>query len=419
MSVQSPEFDRAGATGAPMGRAAVHADACPVCGGRGELFFSQRDLPTLIGILWPDAASARNCAKGDVDLAFCGDCGFVWNTLFDIEKINYNEDYNNSLHHSPLFQGYTADLVSRLVSTYALQRKTIVDIGGGKGDFLRLLCEAGANDGYGFDPSYEGVAHEDLAKSRIEWRQELYSEETAREVQADLIVSRFVFEHVPDPIAFLEMVRDSIQYPSRTVIYFEVPNLDLIVNRGSLWDVIYEHCSFFGKEALAAAFLRAGFEVIAIHEPFDKQFLSIEARVAPPYVRADLHVNHGQTWGDPAELAREVDAFKRGIGEKMATWRERLANWREGGVKAVAWGAGAKAVSFFNITAAGDAIEAVVDVNPAKQGKFLPGTGHPIIAPEALKAMAPDVVVLLNPVYAEEIRQSLAALDLHPTFIFV
>lgn len=416
--MQSSVLERVGGhAGARPSRAVGHAaDACPVCGGaHGEQFFSQRDVPTLIGLLWPDAASARACPKGDVDLVFCADCGFVWNTLFDIGKIDYTADYNNSLHHSPLFQAYTHELVARLADTYALQRKTVIDIGGGKGDFLRLLCEAGDNRGIGFDPSYDGA--DGAADERIVWHRELFTAETAQDVQADLIVSRFVFEHVPDPIAFLETLRESITYPSRTVIYFEVPNLDLITKRGSLWDVIYEHCNYFSKESLAAAFIAAGFEVIDIREPFDQQFLTIEARVAPLYVRPDLHVNHGQYWGDFDALAQSVETFRRGVDTSVATWKARFAEWREGGVRAVAWGAGAKAVSFFNITDAGEELSHVVDVNPAKHGKFLPGTGHPIVSPEALREIAPDVVVLMNPVYTDEIRQTLVELDLHPTFI--
>jgi len=415
MSVQSPVLDRAGGH-AGAGLAHSAADACPVCGSaHGERFFSQRNVPTLIGLLWPDATSARNCPKGDVDLTFCQDCGFVWNTLFDIDNINYTEEYNNSLHHSPLFQNYTHELVERLTKTYALQRKTIIDIGGGKGDFLRLLCEAGDNRGIGFDPSYDGS--DDEVDARISWHRELFTAATAQDVQADLIVSRFVFEHVPDPIAFLETLRDAITYPSRTVIYFEVPNLDLITKRGSAWDVIYEHCNYFSKESLASAFIAAGFEVIDIKEPFDEQFLTIEARVAPLYVRPDLHVNHGQYWGNFDELAMSIDTFRHGVDTHVATWRRRLADWREGGVRAVAWGAGAKAVGFFNLAGVDDSLSCVVDVNPAKHGKFLPGTGHEIVPPEALREIAPDVVVLMNPVYTEEIRQTLVDLDLHPTLI--
>ena len=253
---------------------------CPICGGgRTEPVLSLKDQPVLIGVLWPDAEAARACRTGDIDLAFCPDCGFLWNVSFDPARIDYDQRYDNSLHFSPTFQAYSQALVDRLTKTYGLAGRTVVDIGCGKGDFLAMLCEAGAGRGYGFDPAYEGARVETPAAGRITWSNDYYGEEHAR-IQADLLASRFVYEHIPAPHDFLRMVRRSILDPDRTMVFFEVPDADLIVRQFSVWDLIYEHCSYFTPESLTRSFATCGFDVLRVEETFGKQFLTIEARAA-------------------------------------------------------------------------------------------------------------------------------------------
>ena len=385
---------------------------CPVCSGeKCETFFALQDQPVLIGALWPDAESARSCRKGDIELAFCPNCGFVWNVLFDPTRLDYDQQYDNSLHFSEVFQSYTAALVERLVGTYDLHDKTVVDIGCGKGDFLVMLCEAGGNTGYGFDPSYDGARPQSATASRIAWSTEYYSEAHSR-IHADLIASRFVYEHVPDPNAFLRMVRRSISDPERGVVFFEVPNIDLIVRQGSVWDIIYEHCSYFGPESLTRSFAECGFRVLRVEETYGRQFLSIDAR-ADPTGRGDA----GPQQGDVTRLAGEITAFHRTESKKRDEWRERLDLWRREGRSVAAWGAGAKAVGFLNMLQDRDVVTRVVDINPFKQGSHLAGTGQPIVSPEALVANPPDTIVLMNPIYRKEVAEQLSKLGLSPRLV--
>ena len=77
------------------------------------------------------------------------------------------------------------------------------------------------------------------------------------------------------------------------------------------------------------------------------------------------------------------------------------------GEKVVLWGSGSKGVSFLSTLALGDAIEYVVDINPYRQGHFMPSTGQEIIAPETLKDYQPDHVIVMNPIYCDEIQADL------------
>ena len=74
------------------------------------------------------------------------------------------------------------------------------------------------------------------------------------------------------------------------------------------------------------------------------------------------------------------------------------------------WGAGSKGVGFLSTLGISDEIACAVDVNPAKHGMFMPGTGHEIVGPERLREVRPGLVVVMNPVYADEIRHDLEQL---------
>jgi hypothetical protein len=74
------------------------------------------------------------------------------------------------------------------------------------------------------------------------------------------------------------------------------------------------------------------------------------------------------------------------------------------------WGAGAKGVTFLNVVPGGADIEPVVDLNPRKQGTFVPGTGQRVVAPGALAGQPLDEVWILNPLYRREIESQLREL---------
>ena len=65
----------------------------------------------------------------------------------------------------------------------------------------------------------------------------------------------------------------------------------------------------------------------------------------------------------------------------------------------------------------GEAMGCAVDINPHKHGHYMPGTGHEVVAPESMQNYRPDVVIVMNEIYTEEIRRQLAGLGLEPEII--
>jgi len=86
--------------------------------------------------------------------------------------------------------------------------------------------------------------------------------------------------------------------------------------------------------------------------------------------------------------------------------------FRKAGV-CVVWGAGAKGATLLNtIDSQNTMVDYVVDINPNKQGKFIPGTGHPIHPPAHLQKFPATGILLMNPNYFSEIRDQMESLGL-------
>jgi len=354
------------------------ADACALCGSdRTTALIARRGTPVFQNAVYPDAAAARAATRGDLDFRRCTACGFVWNAAFSPDRLEYGPAYENRQSLSPAFD---AHLKTRAAAAWALieggREATLVEVGCGQGDFLGYLTEAtppGVTASlFGFDPAWRGKDGEGPGGARVYRRM---FDEAARlnGAPADLIVSRHVIEHIPDPMAFLATLRLCSGPETRLAI--ETPDIDWIRRTGAFHDFFYEHCSLFSLAALDQALSLAGFVATRLERVFDSQYLWAEA----------IPVE--------AEAAPSAGAYQR-------RWDEVVG--AKGPV--VVWGAGAKGASFVQmVDADATRIAAVVDLNPAKQGRHLGGGGHAVISPEAAGALNPATVLVMNPAYEAEI----------------
>jgi SAM-dependent methyltransferase len=373
----------------------------PVCGQSPVVeLTTMHDVPVHCNVLWPTRQAALDAPRGTIRLGYFPACGHTYNLDFNPALMEYTQEYENSLHFSAVFQEYAEALAAGLVARHDLRGKDIVEIGAGKGDFLIMLSKLGDNRGWGYDPSY--VPEDGYTAEGVTFIQDFYTEKYLDQ-QADLIVCRHVLEHIEDPDAFIAQVRRAVGDRPDTVVFFEVPNALWTLRRLGVWDVIYEHCSYFSPMSLAYLFERHGFRVLALNEVFGGQFLTIEA------VPIDGEPAHDVRWqAGRDQLTVDAAAFTANYEAKTAEWRERIRALEAAGKRGVVWGAGSKGVTFLNVVRPGDLVTAIVDINPRKQGKFVGGTGQPIVAPSALAADPPDFVIIMNANYREEIGGALA-----------
>jgi SAM-dependent methyltransferase len=378
---------------------------CPLSHAEGEPpFFTGRRLPIHCNQLWPDAAAARSAPVGDVELAFCRDTGLIWNLRFEPALVDYAGGYENALHFSAGFQAFAEDLVRGLVSRHGLEAKDVVEIGCGDGYLLGLLARHGVRSATGFDPAADGCSAPGAATENVRIVPGVFDPRQL-DRPIDALLCRHVLEHLDDPLGLLAAIRAAIA--DRPVpVYFEVPNAEWILESVSVFDVIYEHVTYWTEAAIETLMRRSGFAPLSIARGYGDQYLMVEAV-------ADLP-DPGWLPDSTDELAASVAAFAERAHALTAGWREALA--RRAG-RTLVWGAGSKGITFANMVGTSEgSLHGFIDINPRKSGLYIPGLGLPVLSPDQLVRVDPDLILLANGRYAVEIEDSVAELGLAPEF---
>jgi SAM-dependent methyltransferase len=380
-------------------------DACPACSGQRIDDVLDLELPLFANVQWPDREQALRHPRGRVLLAECLECGHLFNRSFQPEHLEYGPHYENSLHHSKTFDGFAVAQARKLVEHFGLTGKRIVEIGCGGGDFLKILCREGGNTGFGFDVSLDPERQVESGGVDVTFYRQYFSARHA-ELAPDFLCCRHVLEHIPNPLQFLNETVGVLKQ-GRFGIYFEVPNAAYTISGPGIWDLIYEHCQYFTSTSLAHLFKRAGIIPDELYTTFTDQFLCLEATTDSS--RCPIKPRTGGV-----ENERAGPALKATWNERVLAWRQRLRNWRTEGRRVIVWGAGSKGVTFLNLADRDGAVQRVVDINPYKHGRYVSGTGQQIVGPEALREDPPDNVLVMNPVYSQEIAANLNAMGLNP-----
>ena len=353
-------------------------------------------MPVLMNKLYSSRDAARAAQRGVLDIVLCETCGFLWNQAFDPSLAVYDSDYENDQMNSPTFQAHVEERVADVLAARPnIGMLNFMEIGCGQGSFITSILRSAAPrlcSVEGFDPAWRGDDGVGPAGSRI--HKTYFDEVSANRLihPPDLVVTRHTIEHVPRPVAFLSNIRNSLGLQSRACLFVETPSAAWILRQEAMQDLFYEHCSIFSTQALRYALEKSGFQVLRIDEVFGAQYLWAEAEardriaVTPP---------------SGVDVKNLVDAPQRFI----ARWRAAVVEARSEGAVAI-WGAGAKGVTFSNlIDPDGRLIDHVIDINPAKQGHFIAGSGLAVHAPISRVSGRLRTIFVMNPNYFDEINK--------------
>ncbi len=384
---------------------------CPACGSPGLMdFFEIRQLPAHVCVLLDDANEARNAPKGDVALAFCRVCSLVHNRIFDPTKVSYKPGYEASLVHSKLFRKFMEGVASRLIDRYDLTNKTIVEIGCGSGYFLKLLCQDSGNYGIGIDPTVKKEGVEEVGKGRVRFIRDFFSQRYA-DLEVDFICCLSVFEHIPEPGDFLRRLRRMIGR-RQIGVYFEVFNAFRAFRSHETWSIHYEQCNYFSRKSLLNIFELNGFNIKDTGTCYEgDQYLYVEA-----FPNGSTQCEITSKAQSQQQLPDDITSFASEHQKSMERWKDLLATMEREGRRVVVWGSGGKGISFLNELQTGDIISYVVDINPDRHGKYIPGSAQKIVAPDFLTEYRPDVVIITNPLYEQEIKSQVEQLGMNCEF---
>ena len=293
---------------------------------------------------------------------------------------------------------------------------TVFDLG----DSSKII-EVASNDGYllqhfvaqnipclGIEPA-EKCAEAARAKG-IETRVEFFNLASAQKLledghAADLTVANNVLAHVPDISDF--MAGFSAILKPEGVATFEFPHLLKMISQTQFDTIYHEHYSYLSLGVVE--------QVMAEHDMrvFDVENLTTHGGSIRVFA-CRSSAKHQETTNVAATRSAEQSArlnepsgYSRFAAQSISM-RDGLSRFigesKSAGKRLAAYGAAAKGNTFLNYCGAtASDISFVVDQNPEKQGKLLPGSHIPMLSPSALKEQRPDLILILPWNIADEI----------------
>jgi SAM-dependent methyltransferase len=369
---------------------------CRSCGSGDVRKVFSLGLAPLANRLSDDEGAARAEPRYPLDLCVCAECGLAQLGEAPPPREIFS-DYPYLSSFSDTMVEHARELAGTLIRECSLDGDApVVEIGSNDGYLLQHFADAGVPT-LGIDPAE--AACELAAERGIETRREFFGEAVAEELAAEGIAPRViaannVMAHVPDVNDVVAGVRRLLAPDG--VLVVETPYLRDLVERLEFDTIYHEHLFYYSLTSLRALLARHGLgRIDVVRVPIHGGSLRVFAR-------------HGSETSDAAErlLAEEAEwgvrdpatysEFSARVDERLRELREILAARKRQGRRLAAYGAAAKGVMLLNaLEVAPDVLDFVVDRNPQKQGRRLPGSGLPIRPPEDLLTEMPDDVLLL------------------------
>ena len=383
---------------------------CPACHAEDTVdVFNGGELPVSVGVFYDSYSEAINAPLGKITLTFCRSCGLVFNREYDTSKDIFRPGYEVALHHSETFRKFIAGVAERLTSRFDLHGKRIVEIGCGDAYFLRALATSGNNHCTGIDPTVSNEGMQEVENGTVYLIRDYFGSKH-QNIETDFICCLSVLEAIPCPAPFLAAVH-SLASQSDAPLYFEVFNAWRAFQEQEVWSVHYEQCNYFGPANLRNIFAHYGFSIGEIAACYQgDQYLFVEA------ISADLPVQKSDR-SDRLDVPEALLSFNQAYSEKLDLWRHRFDQYRADGDRVAVWGSGGKGITFLNTVEGAGIVEFVAEINPDKQGKFIPGSGQKIVSPEFLAEYQPDKIIITNALYEEEMKGQARDLGINAEFL--
>ncbi|MCL4757107.1 MAG: methyltransferase domain-containing protein [Rhodocyclaceae bacterium] len=334
-------------------------------------------------------------------LLVCEQCWLVQTEDHAGREMLFTDDYAYFSSYSSSWVAHAKRYVEDVIRRFRFDSTSlVVEIAANDGYLLQFVQAAGVPC-YGVEPT-AGTAAAARAKG-LEIVERFFGSELAAELLeggrgADLIAANNVLAHVPDINDFVGGFARLLKPTG--VATFEFPHLLRMVEQSQFDTAYHEHYSYLSLTAVDTIFERAGLSVFDVEElPTHGGSLRVYAQ------RRDTGV---QAVGPAVDRMRrlEIDAgmrsdvFYRGFQRRAERVKDDLLTFlldaRRSGLKVGAYGAAAKGNTLLNFAGVRpDLLPWVVDRNPAKQGKFMPGSRIPILGPEAIARQLPDRILIL------------------------
>ncbi|MBC3872307.1 class I SAM-dependent methyltransferase [Undibacterium flavidum] len=345
-------------------------------------------------------------------LLLCESCFLVQTEDFAQRESLFTEDYAYFSSYSSSWLAHAQTYVQAMQERFSLNAESlVVEIAANDGYLLQYVRARGIPC-YGIEPTTSTAA---VAKQRgIEIIEEFFGEALGSHLreqgkQADLIAANNVLAHVPDINDFVRGFACLLKPTG--VATFEFPHLLNMVQLNQFDTAYHEHYSYLSLTAVKKIFEANGLRV------FDVEQLNTHGGSLRVYAQTGTHHTMSERVADCLEQEKKAGMLGRDfyLGFQSNAERakyallEQLIQFKRDGLTVAAYGAAAKGNTFLNFAGIRtDLMQFVVDKNPQKQGKYLPGSRAPIVDIAHLKQQRPDRIIIFPWNLEREITQELS-----------
>jgi SAM-dependent methyltransferase len=393
---------------------------CRTCGNNTRLFLSLGLSPLANSFLKKEQLKDAE-PRFPLELYFCDMCKLVQlGHIVPSETLFSNYVYASSTAAS--FRKHFEDSALQMKQLFNLNEKSLaIDIGSNDGILLRGFKKAGIGH-LGIEPA-RNIAK--LANDEgLETWNEFFNADTVRKIaskkgKADVITANNVFAHIPDIEQVIKDVKDLLK--DSGVFIIEIQYFMDTVGTMTFDNVYHEHMYYYTLISLSNLFSRHKMNIFRV-EHVDTHGGSLRVFICKN--NRDVHSSVLSYLQSENELGAASFSWYRSFGEKVSDLKEQIVlqvrDLKRSGKIIIGYGAPAKSTTLLNYTGLGKKeIDFIVDDSPLKQGLYAPGTHIEIISSERLKAMSPDIVMVLAWNFAAPIIEKTRQLVSKKTRFFV
>lgn len=313
----------------------------------------------------------------DLEVFQCPYCGLI---QLSGEPVAYYRDVLRAVGISEEMKVFRRAYFREFLSRFHLETGRILEIGAGKGEYMELFQELGA-DVYGLEHRAESVKA-GREKGLKLYRGFIEKESTVLpEAPYDAFYIMSFLEHIPNPNGFLRGIRNGLKAGGVGIV--EVPNGNFILEKHLFSEFMLDHLMYFTEDSLRLILEKNGFQVLSI-KPIWKDYI-LSAIVRRREEEAAWESFLSQQKKLITEILQFADAVKK-----------------EGGRLAV-WGAGHQAFALLSLAGLEKWTEFVVDSAVFKQNRYTPATHIPIVSPEEIGKQKIDAVLVMAGSYNTEV----------------
>ena len=329
----------------------------------------------------------------------CNECWLV--QTFDTNKADelFNETYSYLSSYSDTWIDHTSKFVKDITKKLSLNSKSLViEVASNDGcllkNFLRLKIPC-----IGIEPTKSTANIAKKAGIKVYnsfFNRNLSIKLYDKKLYPDLMIANNVLAHVPDINDFLSGFEYLIKDDG--VITFEFPHLLKMIKEVQFDTIYHEHYSYLSLSTCKKMFMQNGLKI------FDVEKISTHGGSLRVYVqklsgkrRVSLRVNNILQEEELSGIF--TNSFYKDFSLKSEHLKNSMLNFlKEAKLKGkviIGYGAAAKANTLLNYSKVDKTlVKYVVDKNPLKQNKFLPGSHIPIVSEDRIIKLKPDYVII-------------------------